>query len=376
MRSIRRAVRLTFGVGAVATAMCALAAGSSMAAVTGTNVASSVANAIGANTGSAFTFSVGATQAGTGDASPSLSGFPTAGSTYGILTSGDAELADTLNDGNGEGANLSIEDPSRGDANDSQTLQVNFNVPGGSNCLNLDYKFFSEEFPEFVNQGYNDGFIAELNASSWTTSDQKINAPLDFAAGYGDQVAVDTVGPTVVDPANSAGTTYDAATKLITTKTVVAPGPNTIYLSVFDAGDHIFDSAVFVDNLRFTTEDPSTCRPPDVFEGKVGAKLDGKLSAKGKSLTIPINCVLPEGASDPCVGDVVVTATGAGGASASKRLNVAKGGYSVAPGTIGKAKAKLTKAGKRLAKARGKAKVQVRITNSINGTSQSFRAKL
>ncbi len=370
-----RRLRVIVGAALTVTAVFALTQAAS-AAVTGTNVASTVANAIGTNTGSGFTFTVGPTQAATGNNVPSLSGFPTAGATYGILTSGNAEIADTLNDGNGDGANLGIEDPGRGDANDSQTLRLDFGTPAGQNCLNVDYKFFSEEFPEFVNKGFNDGFVAELDKSTWVTSNSKISAPLDFAAGYGDQVAVDTVGPTIVDPSNSVGTTYDAATKTLTTKTVVTPGAHSLYLSIFDAGDHIYDSAVFVDNLRFTQEPPTTCKPPDLFEGKVGAKVKGKFGLKGKNLLVPIQCLLPEGASDPCVGNVTVTTNATGtSASAAKKVTVAKGSYSVAPGAKGKAKAKLSKAGKRLAKAKGKLKAKVKVTNTINSVSQTFKVK-
>jgi hypothetical protein len=373
MRMKDRRTRTALVLALSTTAMLAFAS-SAGAAVTGTNVPATVANAIGTNTGSGFTFTVGPTQAGTGNTA--LSGFPTFGATYGVLTSGDAGIADDPNTGDGDGDNLGIDDPGRGDANDSQTLQMNITVPANSNCLNLDYKFLSEEFPEFVNKGFNDGFVAELDASTWATSNSSISAPLDFAAGYGDQVAVDTVGPTIVDPANSVGTTYDAATKVLSTKTVAAPGPHILYLSIFDAGDHIYDSAVFIDNLRYTTEDPSTCRPPDIFEGKLGAAVKGKVLVKGKNLLIPINCQLPEGANDPCVGTVAVTANASGtSAAAAKKVTVAKGSYSVQPGLTGKAKAKLTKAGKRLAKAKGRLKAKVKITNTINNVAQSFKVK-
>jgi hypothetical protein len=371
--TISRRARLGFAV-ILGLAALAVTAQSAAAAVTGTNVASTVAGAIyPTSTGSGFTFTVGPTQAGTGNTP--LSGFPTAGGTFGILTSGNANIADDPNDGDGDGSNLGIDDPSRGDANDSQTLRIDFNVPGGNSCLLFDFKFLSEEFPEFVNKGFNDGFIAELDSTNWNTADQKINAPLDFAAGYGDQVSVDTVGPTVVDPANSGGTTYDAATKSLTTKTPVTPGAHSIYLSIFDAGDHIYDSAVFLDNLRFNAEPPSTCKPPDIFEGKVGAAVAGKLKAKGKKLLIPIVCQLPEGANDPCVGNVSVTASGAG-ASAAKKITLAKGQYSVPPGQTGSAIAKLTKGGKRAIKRKGKLKAKVTITNTINNASQTFKVKI
>lgn len=363
---------IAFGLALAGTLVAAQAA---TAAVTGTNSASTVADAIGTNTGSAFTYTVGPNQAGTGN-SP-LGGFPTAGGTFGILTSGDARIAELANDGNGDGASLGITDPARGDANDSQTLRINFTVPGGSNCLNVDYRFFSEEFPEFVNKGFNDGFVAELDATNWKTENQKILAPLDFAAGYGDQVSVDTVGPTIVDPANSVGTTYDAATTTLTARTVVTPGAHSVYLSVFDAGDHIYDSAAFLDNLRFTTEPPEACKPPDLFEGKVGASVKGKFNVQGKNLLVPINCQLPEGANDPCVGNVLVTASAPkGGASAAKKVTIAKGSYSVEPAQRGKARIKLTKRGKQLLKRKGKLKSKVRVTNTINGASKTFKVKI
>lgn len=368
----RQRVRVAAGLAISAAALLATAQAAS-ATVSGTTNPDTVADAIGANTGNAFTFTVGPSQAGFGNNAPSLSGFPTAGTTYGILTSGDATIAEAANDETGSGESLGINDPGRGDANDSITLRMDFTTPAGQDCLNLDFKFFSEEFPEFVNAGYNDGFIAELDASTWSTSNQTINAPLDFAAGYGDRVAVDTVGPTIVDPANSVGTTYDAATKLLTTKTVVGPGAHSIYLSIFDAGDHIYDSAVFLDNLRFTQEPATACRPPDLFEGKVGAKVKGKFAIKGKNLLVPIQCLLPEGASDPCVGKVAVTASAKGTSAAkAKKITVAKGSYSVPPGSKAKAKAKLTKAGKRLVKARASSKPRSRSrTRSTTSASSS-----
>lgn len=359
---------------AFATTMALAVAAPAGAAVTGTNVPGTVANAIGTNTGSAFTYTVGPTQAGTGNTP--LAGFPTGAPTFGLLTSGDANIADDPNTGSGDGDNLGIQDPSRGDANDSITLRIDFNVPAGNSCLLLDYKFLSEEFPEFVNAGFNDGFVAELDGSNWSTGNQTLNAPRDFAAGYGDQIAVDTVGPTIVSPADSAGTTYDAATTTITAKTPVTPGAHSLYLSVFDAGDHIYDSAAFLDNLRFNQEPPSTCKSPDIFGGAVGASVAGKAKAKGKNLLIPVSCDLPAAATDPCVGLVAVTANLTGSSAASaKKVIVAKGGYSVPPATTATVKLKLSKKGRRLAKKKGKVKAKARITNTINGASQTFKIK-
>jgi hypothetical protein len=197
-----------------------------------------------------------------------LSGFPTAGSTFGILTTGNPELADDPNDGQGDGAWVETESngATRGDTDyDVTVLKIGVTVPAGRNCLSLDYRFLSEEFPEYVGTQFNDAFIGEIGSTQWLTSGSTINKPGDFATNTGGEpVSVNGVGPVAVSEAEAAGTTYDAATGLVNTKTQIAPGPRVVYLSIFDQGDAIYDSAVFLDRLRFITESPSTCRPPEV----------------------------------------------------------------------------------------------------------------
>jgi len=374
--------RLGWALGAVALALalCTLAVfGQRAEAAVVTANADQTGAAIGTITDGSFDFTPGSDpdplQSGT-DTGP-LAGFPTAGPSYGILSTGDARFADDPNDSSGTSESFGNSDPARGNANDPVTLQIDFNVPSGNSCVLVDYRFLSEEFPEFVDKGFNDGFVAELDSTNWNAASQKINAPNDFAAGYGDQVSVDTVGPTVVTPANAAGTTYDAATTTLTAKTPVTPGAHSIYLSVFDLGDTIYDSAVFVDNLRFNNEPPTTCKPPDVFEGAVGAAVNAIAKAKGKNVLLSILCELPPGATDPCIGNASITASiPKGGASAAKRGTVAKGSYSIPPATRGTAKLKLTKLGKRLLKKKGKIKGKARITNTVNGASRTFKVKV
>ena len=104
-----------------------------------------------------------------------LGGFPTNGGTFAILTTGDAQLADDANlSGNSgvdfDGGTTTNGPHSRGNTDyDVTVLRINLNVPAASNCLTVDFKFFSEEFPEFVGTQFNDAFIAELDASTWTT---------------------------------------------------------------------------------------------------------------------------------------------------------------------------------------------------------------
>ena len=138
---------------------------------------------------------------------------------------------------------------------DVTILRIDLTVPAGRNCLSFDFRFLSEEFPEFVGQAFNDAFIAELDASTWTTSGSTITAPDNFAFdSSGAEISVNS--STGVSAENAAGTTYDGATPVLRAVTPVTPGPHRVFLSIFDQQDAIFDSAAFVDDLRsFATSD-------------------------------------------------------------------------------------------------------------------------
>src|SRR4029078_10332671 len=100
-----------------------------------------------------------------------------------------------------------------GDVWDQQVLRIDLPAASGT-CLAFDFRFLSEEFPEFVTSGYNDGFVAQLD--TWNVSvdpaAQKVNAPGDFAAGAGDTISVDAAGASSMDAAQAAGPEYEGAT--------------------------------------------------------------------------------------------------------------------------------------------------------------------
>jgi len=76
-------------------------------------------------------------------------------------------------------------------------------------------------------------------------------------------ISINATGPVAMNAANAAGTTYDGATPLLSASTQITPGTHSLYLSIFDQGDQVLDSAVFIDNLivGFVPEPDTNCVP-------------------------------------------------------------------------------------------------------------------
>jgi hypothetical protein len=189
-----------------------------------------------------------------------LAGFPRAGRSYGIFTSGDARYAGrpntTTDFGRGTGG------PFVRGARDVLIFRIDLRVPAGVSCLSLRFRYLTEEFPEFVDTPFNDAFIAETGDTTWTASsndDPRISAPGNFAqTADGSLVSVNASGDTALTASNAKGTTYDGATRILRASTPIKRGNRRLYLSIFDQGDRQYDSAVFVDRLEL--DDRSPCK--------------------------------------------------------------------------------------------------------------------
>ncbi|MGB0651745.1 MAG: choice-of-anchor L domain-containing protein [Thermoplasmatota archaeon] len=190
-----------------------------------------------------------------------LAGFPVDGDTYTILTTGDPALATTGTTGS-DGVGLGGGN-ARGDTDwDVTVLAISFTTPVGGDCLGFDFRFLSEEYPEWVGTDYNDAFIAELDDTTWTTMGSDIMAPDNFAFDEnGDVISINAAGAASMNAANAAGTSYDGASALLRAQTPVGPGAHTLFLSIFDQGDSIYDSTVFIDNLFVGAAGPEGCDP-------------------------------------------------------------------------------------------------------------------
>jgi hypothetical protein len=190
--------------------------------------------------------------AGIGIGTTPLGGFPTQGTTFAILSTGKASSAELPNNQGNLGIMLPGLNNSQG--NDLVQLALRVHVPENKNCLHVDFKFFSEEFPEYVGHDYNDTFTAELGGTNIVISGNSVTAPLNFA--YDTQQQIISVN-TVFGVMDNTGTTYDGATPLLRTQTPVTPTATVdIVFSVQDLGDSFWDSAVFLDRFFWTSESP------------------------------------------------------------------------------------------------------------------------
>lgn len=199
-----------------------------------------------------------------------LGEFPTSGASYAILSTGDSTLAPSPN----VAANSGVSDEPPGTplyrgVRDATVLRIDLNVPQNASCLSLRFRFYSEEFPEYVGTPFNDSFVAEVDTNSWAVSPialpttgaaNNVSAPNNFAFDtLGNPISINSIGDTSVAPAFASGTTYDAATRRLRASVPITPGPHSLYLSIFDQRDTIYDSSVLVD--RLTLSNLSKCVP-------------------------------------------------------------------------------------------------------------------
>jgi hypothetical protein len=215
-------------------------------------------------------------------------GFPISGGTYGIMSTGSASFGSTTS--NMGGGNV------RGDTDrDVTIMRIDLVVPNGANCLGFEFRFLSVEWPDYVGTQYNDAFIAEMNNSTWTTNGSTITAPNNFAFDpNGNVMSINATGPALMNASNASGTPFlfYGASPIVQARAQVTPGSQSLYLSIFDQGDALLDSAVFIDNLAVGNAASGTCTTGLTAPGQI-------IFLSGCNIPIPANSVVgaaPNGA--------------------------------------------------------------------------------
>jgi hypothetical protein len=195
------------------------------------------------------------------------------GDWYGIMTSGCANQANLPQT---NFASCVVGNSANG-GNDVSELALILDVPAGHNCVGLTFQFMSEEWPSFVGGSYNDAFLAQLDTSMWTVAPfgGAIWAPNNFAYNpIGQAISVNALPMTATNAAANPLThaVYGGGGLVYTLQAPLVPpgGTHTLYLTIFDAADSIFDTAVIIDdvNTYFNTAcGPGINPPPLVCNG-------------------------------------------------------------------------------------------------------------
>jgi len=235
------------------------------AALVGTGVTVSNAQFTGVN-GAGGTFSGGGTGAG------ATIGFDT-----GVILSSGAigsvpgpNTVDNITTVNGQPGDASLDSllPAGESSEDAAVLTFDF-VPDASS-VSFKYVFSSDEYNEFVGQGFNDVFGFFVNGTNCATvggqpvSVDTINGGNPFGTGASNPSLYRNNDPNDPGPA-TIDTQMDGLTTVLTCAAAVnANQTNSMKLAIADVGDDQYDSNVFIEAGSLTTEPQVPGAPTNV----------------------------------------------------------------------------------------------------------------
>jgi hypothetical protein len=134
---------------------------------------------------------------------------------------------------------------------DLHQVVLELKAPANARSFSFDFNFFSAEYPEYVNQSFNDTFYAILEIPS-TNEGQPTNIAFD---ARGSSIEVDNnYFQQPFHPIPNTGTGFDAhgSTGWLRTSWPVRGGEQLrLTFSIHDEGDAIYDSLVLLDNFRW-----------------------------------------------------------------------------------------------------------------------------
>jgi hypothetical protein len=139
-------------------------------------------------------------------------------------------------------------------ANDVFYMELELTAPAGTHGFAIDFVFFSEEWPVYVNTTYNDMLVVWSTSESYTGNITYIDDEPATATGLapfmkhqpGDDLLAGTGFP---------GDDEGAATGWMTARGSVQPGEKfKVAITMFDMGDALWDSVAILDNFRWECE--------------------------------------------------------------------------------------------------------------------------
>ena len=160
-------------------------------------------------------------------------------------------------------------------ANDSVGPKLRIRVPTNANSFSYKHRFYSSEYPEWVCTPFNDHTVSIMTGALYTgnLAFDLMNNAISVNVGFFDVPGC----PTCTDPhltntgfdGTCAGEICGGATSWLQTTAPVSPGETIeVHFSIWDQGDHDWDSTVIVDDWIWST-DPTMVvgtipiQPPD-----------------------------------------------------------------------------------------------------------------
>ena len=134
---------------------------------------------------------------------------------------------------------------------DLHQIQLQLKAPYNARSFSFDFNFFSAEYPDYVNQEFNDSFYAILEAPS-TNNGRTTNIAFDA-----DNASIEVDNnyfqkPFHPIPISGTGFDFHGSTGWLRTSWPIKGGEFFILtFSIHDEGDAIYDSLVVLDNFRF-----------------------------------------------------------------------------------------------------------------------------
>ncbi|GAA1839827.1 hypothetical protein GCM10009750_27220 [Agromyces salentinus] len=212
-----------------------------------------------------------------------IRGFPTAGDSYAVLSTGVA--AEAIEPGDAA-IELSTDIDSAPfeffDESDETRLRLTVAPPSDAACLALDVMFGTEDYPGALDYPFEPGDIDYFTVESPAFDDAEDGNPPDNHAASPAGRVIDARSPLGLSPepgwrVNGWSPPLEVNVPLSGAGSVAGDGYTDVIVSVMDISDDFFDSVVIVDNLRFLPA--AECRTdgvavpiadePPVVEGSV-----------------------------------------------------------------------------------------------------------
>jgi hypothetical protein len=141
-------------------------------------------------------------------------------------------------------------------SNDVARLTVTFTLASAS-AVAFDFIFGSMEYPQYTNS-FTDAFLAFLDGTAVTdqVSFDANNNPVQVGTSFGGQVHISNTETAFGITGGNPSTDYHGYIGALTTTTgTLSAGTHTLTFEVGDVNDQQLDSAVFLANLRTSTND-------------------------------------------------------------------------------------------------------------------------